>query len=108
MTNSAAKQAAMASLDEAMRATWPAFYHRNLAPDVRRYFEAAFPIAESDRHLLAERYLTPVMQPGTPSEAPDRERLIRVSIWLVAGLLVVLVAASLIRSRSAHDPTPRV
>ncbi len=54
--------AAQLAIDEALRAGWPTFYHRNLAPDIRAYFETTFPIAESDRRLLAERYIEPIVK----------------------------------------------
>ena len=48
-------------VDAALRSVWPGFYHRNLAPDVRAYFEATFPITPSDRRLLAHRYIDPIL-----------------------------------------------
>ena len=48
-------------VDAALRSVWPGFYHRNLAPDVRAYFEATFPITVSDRRLLAHRYIDPIL-----------------------------------------------
>jgi hypothetical protein len=53
--------AAKVKVDKALRAIWPGFYHRNLASDVRTYFEATFPITEKDRRALAKRYLDPIM-----------------------------------------------
>ena len=53
--------AAQLAIDNALRAVWPTFYHRNLAPDIRAHFETTFPITESDRRLLAERYIEPIV-----------------------------------------------
>ena len=53
--------AARAKIDDALRAIWPDFSHRNLAEDVRDYFASTFPIREADRELLAERYLFPLL-----------------------------------------------
>lgn len=53
--------AARLRVDAALRSVWPGFYHRNLAPDVRAYFEATFPITASDRRLLANRYIDPIL-----------------------------------------------
>jgi hypothetical protein len=53
--------AARLLVDAALRSVWPGFYHRNLAPDVRAYFEATFPITASDRRLLAHRYIDPIL-----------------------------------------------
>jgi len=53
--------AARLRVDAALRSVWPGFYHRNLAPDVRAYFEATFHITASDRRLLANRYIDPIL-----------------------------------------------
>ncbi len=53
--------AAQLAIDSALRAVWPTFYHRNLAADIRAYFEMTFPIAETDRRFLAERYIEPIV-----------------------------------------------
>ena len=50
------------AIDEALRSVWPTFYHRHLAPDIRAYFETAFPITESDRRLIAGRYIEPIVK----------------------------------------------
>ncbi len=81
-----ARAAAMTGVDDTLRAIWPAFYHRNQAPDVRCYFEETFPISASDWRLLAERYLVPVIQAsaGTQAEASVvGRRFGRGAIWLV-------------------------
>lgn len=48
---------------ESLRAVWPAFYHRNLGDEARAYFGETFPIEESDRQLLVERYIIPIIDP---------------------------------------------
>lgn len=57
----AATEAAKDRVDEALRRIWPGFYHRNLAPNVRDYFERTFPITAADRGFLAERYVDPIL-----------------------------------------------
>ena len=53
----------------ALRAVWPGFNHRNIAPDVRAYFRETLPIAPADRDELVLRYLQPILAgppvPGT-------------------------------------------
>ena len=49
------------AVNEALLAIWPGFYHRNLAPEVRAYFERTFPISEPDRRALAKRYIDPIV-----------------------------------------------
>ncbi len=46
---------------DAIRAIWPGFFHRNIAPDVTAYFEDVFPISREDRRFLARRYLSPIV-----------------------------------------------
>ena len=60
--------AAQLAIDAALRAVWPTFYHRNLASDIRAYFERTFPITESDRRLLAERYIAPIVASASRSD----------------------------------------
>lgn len=50
-------------ITEAIRAIWPGFYHRNIAPEVVIYFERVFPISPEDRRVLAQRYLLPLIGP---------------------------------------------
>lgn len=57
----AATQAARIQIDEALRSICPGFYHRNLAPEVRDYFEETCPITSSDRRVLADRYIHPII-----------------------------------------------
>ncbi|HSQ70218.1 MAG TPA: hypothetical protein VLM41_09045 [Steroidobacteraceae bacterium] len=51
-----------------LRAVWPGYNHRNIAPDVREYFAKTFPITPADRELLAQRYLAPVIAGPGPAE----------------------------------------
>ncbi len=48
-------------MTQALRAIWPGFCPRNLAPDVRAYFTETFPIAAADREALARRYVLPIV-----------------------------------------------
>ena len=106
--DSEAKAAAMAQVDAALRAVWPAFYHRNLAPEVRSYFERTFPISTSDRRHLAERYLAPLIR--TParaqteaSDVPGRRRRM---LWMILPAFTVLGALLLWRFRLAGRAAP--
>ncbi len=49
------------TMTQALRAIWPGFYHRNLAPDVRAYFGETLPMAAADREALVRRYVLPII-----------------------------------------------
>lgn len=96
-----AKKAAMTAVDDALRTIWPGFYHRNLAQDVRQYFERTFPIAAADRRHLAERYLVPLIRRDSSDGSTDAARFDRVAGWMILVALAVLSGIALWRFRAA-------
>ena len=58
-----AQQASVARdrITAALRAIWPGFNHRNIAPETRAFFAKTFPISAEDQALLVRRYIDPVI-----------------------------------------------
>jgi hypothetical protein len=61
-----ARQAAAARerITNSLRAIWPGFNHRNIAPDTRAFFAKTFPIAPADREVMVRRYIEPIIGQG--------------------------------------------
>jgi hypothetical protein len=66
----AALQTARDRIVASLRAVWPAFDHRNIGAEALAYFGQTFPIHGSDRQLLVDLYILPIIARREPEPEP--------------------------------------